>query len=176
VNLIRGFTIEESMNPLTPEDVQAALDALGLIIRVQVFEGSTATAPEAAAAIGTELGSIVKSLCFVVDGQPTVVLTAGDRRVDDRKLGELFGVGRKKVKIADAATTLAVTGYEIGGVAPVGHRSVVPILIDSTLQRYEVVYAAAGSPKSIFPISFHTLVSVTGGRIVDIAREEPAQP
>ncbi len=160
------------MNPLTPADVQAALDALGLNIRVQFFEVSTATAPEAAAAAGAELGSIVKSLCFVVAGQPVVVLTAGDQRVDDRKLGELFGVGRKKVKIADAATTLAVTGYEIGGVPPIGHRTALPILIDATLQRFEVVYGAAGSPNAIFPIPFTTLVAVTAGRVVDIAKDE----
>lgn len=159
------------MSLRTPQDVQAVLEALGLELRVQVFDASTATAPQAAAAIGTELGSIVKSLCFVVDGQPVLVLAAGDRLVDDRKLAALYGVGRKKVRIADAETTLRATGYAPGGVAPVGHPQPLPILIDATFERYEVVYAAAGSPNAIFPIPLPTLIQITGGRLVDIAKE-----
>jgi prolyl-tRNA editing enzyme YbaK/EbsC (Cys-tRNA(Pro) deacylase) len=104
-----------------------------------------------------------------------VVLTAGDKRVDDRKLGALFDVGRKKVKIADAATTAGITGYAPGGVPPVGHRTKVPILIDESLQRYEIVYAAAGSANTIFPISLETLIEVTGGRVADLAREDGVQ-
>lgn len=106
--------------PLGSADVEAALEGLGLETRVMTFDDSTATAPEAAEAIGTALGSIVKSLCFVVAGQPVIVLTTGDRRVDDRKLSALYGVGRKKVKIADAETTMAETGYAPGGVPPGG--------------------------------------------------------
>ena len=155
----------------TPQDVQADLDSLGLDIHVQIFEASTATAPQAAAAIGTELGSIVKSLCFVVDGEPLLVLAAGDRLVDDRKLAALYGVGRKKVHIADAETTLQATGYAPGGVAPLGHPRPLTILIDSTFERYEVVYAAAGSPNAIFPIPLKTLVQITGGQLADLAKE-----
>lgn len=158
----------------TPDHVQAALDALGLDIRVHVFEQSTATAPEAAAAVGCELGQIIKSLCFVVGEQPVVVLAAGDRRVDDRKLGALYGVGRKKVKIADPDTTVAVTGYAPGGVSPVGHRTQLPIIIDDTLQRYEMVFAAAGSSNAIFPVPFEMLVQATGGQVADVVRDEEA--
>ncbi len=159
------------MKPRGPADVQAALDSLGLGIQIRTFDESTATAPEAAAAIGCELGAIVKSLCFVVDNRPVVVLTAGDQRADDRKIAALFNVGRKKVKLADAEATVEATGYEPGGVPPVGHVRPLPVLIDSTLGRYEVVYAAAGSPNAIFPIRFETLVSVTAGLVEDIVRE-----
>jgi prolyl-tRNA editing enzyme YbaK/EbsC (Cys-tRNA(Pro) deacylase) len=151
-------------------DVEAALEGLGLETRVMTFDDSTATAPEAAEAIGTALGSIVKSLCFVVAGQPVIVLTAGDRRVDDRKLSALYGVGRKKVKIADAETTIATTGYGPGGVPPVGHRRALPVWIDETLARFEIVYAAAGSEKDIFAVPYETLVEVTGGRVADLAK------
>lgn len=160
------------MKPRGPADVQAALDGLGLGIQIRTFDESTATAPEAAAAIGCELGAIVKSLCFVVDNRPIVVLTAGDQRADDRKIAALFNVGRKKVKLADAETTVEATGYEPGGVPPVGHVRPLPVLIDSTLGRYEVVYAAAGSPNAIFPIRFETLVGVTAGLVEDIVRED----
>ncbi len=160
------------MDPLTPADVQAALNRLGLDTSIRQFDESTATAPEAAAAIGTELGSIVKSLCFLVDGTPIIVLAAGDQRVDDRKLGGLYSVGRKKVKIADAQTTLEVTGYTPGGVPPVGHRNPLTVVIDRTLSRYETVYAAGGASNAIFPIPFTTLVEVTGGQVADVARDE----
>ena len=159
------------MTTRTPEDVQTALNALGLDVQVRVFESSTATAQQAADAIGTELGSIVKSLCFVVDGRPMLVLTAGDRQVDDRKLAALFGVGRKKVKIADHQATIDATGYAPGGVSPVGLSHPLPILIDATLQRFMLVYAAAGSPYAIFPIGLDTLVKITGGQIADIAKD-----
>lgn len=160
------------MDPLTPEHVQAALDAIGLGIRIQTFADSTATSQEAADAIGTELGSIVKSLCFFIDGEPVVVLGSGDQRMDERKLGALRGVSRKKVRMATVEQSIEVTGYAPGGVPPVGHRSRLPIYIDDTLARYETVYAAAGSLNTIFPISLKTLVEVTGGEVIDIARKE----
>lgn len=100
-----------------------------------------------------------------------IALVAGDQRVDDRKLGALYNVGRKKVKIADAETTMARTGYAPGGVPPIGHRPHLPVLIDQTLARFEIVYAAAGSANSIFPIPFETLVSITRGHIADMAKD-----
>lgn len=156
---------------LNSGDFETALRELGLELRVMAFDDSTATAPQAAEAIGTELGSIVKSLCFVIGGQPVIVLAAGDRRVDDRKLSALYGVGRKKVKIADAETTMARTGYAPGGVPPVGHRTPIPVLIDETLARFEMVYAAAGSENSILAVPYETLVEMTGGSIADVAKE-----
>lgn len=159
------------MEARTSEDVQAALDALGLEIQVERFETSTATSQEAADSIGTALGSIAKSLCFVVDGEPLVVIASGDQRVDDRKLGALREVSRKKVKIANDEATIAATGYAPGGVPPIGHVQVLPVYIDEMLSRFELVYAAAGSPNAIFPIPYATLVEVTGGEVVDIAKQ-----
>jgi Cys-tRNA(Pro) deacylase len=158
------------MEPLSPDDVQAALDAKGAGIRVQTFETSTATAQEAADSIGTTLGSIVKSLCFVVDGEPVVVLGAGDQRIDTRKLAALRGVGRKKAKMATAEQSVEYTGYAPGGVPPVGHRVEMPVYIDETLSRFETVYAAAGAPNTIFPIGFEALVNLTSGQVVDLAQ------
>jgi prolyl-tRNA editing enzyme YbaK/EbsC (Cys-tRNA(Pro) deacylase) len=158
------------MQARTPDDVQAALDALGLDIQVQMFETSTATSQEAADSIGTSLGSIAKSLCFLVGGEPVVVIASGDQRVDDRKLGALREVSRKKVKIANAEATVEATGYAPGGVPPVGHANALPIYLDQTLSRFELVYAAAGSPNAIFPIPYQTLVEVTGGEVVDLAK------
>jgi Cys-tRNA(Pro) deacylase len=134
------------------------------------FDQSTATAPLAAAAIGCEVGAIVKSLCFLVDGQPVIVLTAGDQKVDDKKLAALYGVSNKRVKIADPATVERVTGFSVGGVTPVGHRERVPILVDRSLERYTTVYAAAGAAHAIFGIPLSRLVELTGGRVEDVVK------
>ncbi len=155
----------------TPDDVQAALNALGVDTRVTRFEQSTATAQQAADAIGTQLGSIVKSICFVVGDQPVLVLAAGDRLIDDRKLGNLYGIGRKKVRIADFQTTVLATGYEPGGVSPVGHPETLPVLVDATLQRFRRVFVAAGAPNAIFPIDLADLVRITGSKFVDVAKD-----
>lgn len=159
------------MEPFTPQDVQAALDTLGTGIRIQTFETSTATSAEAAASIGTSLGSIVKSLVFMVDGQPLVILASGDQRIDTRKLAARYAVSRKKVKVATTEECVTIVGYAPGGVPPVGHRSHVPILIDQTLGRYEMVYAAAGAPNAIFPIPYAQLVEITGGQVADVVVE-----
>jgi Cys-tRNA(Pro) deacylase len=144
---------------------------MGVDTTVRYFEQSTATAQQAADAIGTQLGSIVKSLCFSVDGRFVIVLAAGDRMVDDRKLGARYGVGRKKVKIADPDTTIRVTGYAPGGVCPVGHPEPLPMIIDLSLQRFKTVFASAGTPYAIFPISIGDLVRISGGEVVDIVRD-----
>lgn len=159
------------MRELSTEDVRAAMDSLGVDVEIIIHDESTKTAPEAAAAVGTQLGSIVKSLCFMVDGQPVVVLAAGDKKVDDRKLAAVYDVGRKKVRIADAESTIKLTGYAPGGVPPLGHATDLPVYIDESLGRFETVYAAAGSPYAIFPVSFKTLVEVTGGQVLDLAKD-----
>jgi Cys-tRNA(Pro) deacylase len=153
------------------ERVQAALDAMNLSIHVVEFTASTATAPEAAAAAGCELGAIVKSLLFTIADQPVLVLVAGDRMADDKKLAERFGVGKKKVKLADAETVLRVTGYEVGGVPPVGHDTRLPTLIDESLGRFETVWAAAGAHNAVFPIAYSKLIEITNGQVAALTEE-----
>ena len=150
---------------------QAARDALDLDIRVQTFDALTSTAEEAAAAIGCELGAIVKSLCFIVADEPVLVLAAGDRRVDSKALRRIFSVSKRQVGIADRETVLRVTGYEVGGVPPLGHPQLLRTLIDRSLARFATVYAAAGTPHAIFPIPYETLVAVTAGTVEELVLE-----
>ncbi|TEU19980.1 MAG: YbaK/EbsC family protein [Anaerolineales bacterium] len=138
----------------------------GLDISVVELDKSTRTAQLAAEAIGTELGSIVKSLVFLADGKPALVLVAGDRRADTRKLAQVLEA--KKVKMADADTVRAETGFAIGGVPPVGHHTRLPTIIDRSLSRFETVYAAAGSPRAVFPIAYDVLLQVTAGQVADV--------
>ncbi len=157
------------------EQVQAALDTFGQGIRVIEFASSTATAPEAAKAAGCELGAIVKSLLFLIDGQPVIVLAAGDRIVDQKRLGALYNVGKKRVKLAGAQTVLEMTGYEVGGVPPVGHARSLPVLVDDSLGRFETVWAAAGAPNAIFPIAYTELIKITSGRVVALTEQQTSR-
>jgi Cys-tRNA(Pro) deacylase len=146
--------------------VQEFLQAHGLDTRVVELDKSSRTAQMAADAIGTELGSIVKSLVFVADGAIILALVAGDRRADLTKLSQAAQAGQ--IRIANADEVREKTGYAIGGVPPVAHRDAMPTLIDRSLGRFKTVYAAAGSPRAIFAIEFTALTELTRGRLVDI--------
>jgi prolyl-tRNA editing enzyme YbaK/EbsC (Cys-tRNA(Pro) deacylase) len=150
-----------------PARVQAALEAAGLDIAIVKLEKSARTAQLAADALGTTLGSIVKSLVFLADGEPILVLVAGDRRADPAKLRSLLG--SRKVSIADAERVQRETGFSIGGVPPVGHLRPLPTWIDGSLARFDIVYAAAGHPHAVFPIAFEALVCLTDGHVAELA-------
>jgi len=141
--------------------------ALGLDLAVREFPAGTRTAADAAAAIGCQIGQIVKSLVFMADQAPLVVLTSGANRVDPAKVGRAAGAAA--VRKADAAEARAATGYAIGGTPPFGHARDLPVLVDRDLTRFEPVWAAAGTPHHVFPISPADLVRVTGGRVADVA-------
>lgn len=165
------------MDVLTPQAVLTELQRAGLNTEMRFFETTTATSQQAADNIGCELGQIVKSLCFIVETEaartPILVLASGDQRVDDRKIADLFNVGRKRVKIATADECVAIYGYAPGSVPPLGHRTAnLPTFVDDSLQRYDQLYAAGGAHNAIFPITLAQLVQVTGGRIADVVRRE----
>jgi len=149
-----------------PLRVQAALKAAGLDISIVQLRKSARTAQLAADALDTRLGSIVKSLLFLADGEPVLVLVAGDRRADPARLKSLLGA--RRVMIADAERVRQETGFSIGGVPPVGHQRPLPTWIDSSLDRFETLYAAAGHPQAVFPIAFETLVRITGGHVAAV--------
>lgn len=144
--------------------VREALARKGVHERIVVLEESAATAEAAAAALGVELGAIVKSLVFLVGPDPVLVLVAGDRRCAAERLPELTGL-QGEVRKADAATVQKVTGFSIGGVAPVGLLRPLPTVIDASLGRFPRVYAAAGHPHCLFETNLDELAFLTGGRI-----------
>jgi prolyl-tRNA editing enzyme YbaK/EbsC (Cys-tRNA(Pro) deacylase) len=140
-------------------------------IEVLEFDASTATSQLAAQQVGCDLGQIAKSIVFLVDDKPVIVVTSGDMRVDDRKIADRFGVSRKKIRTASAEECVAITGYAPGGVPPFPHRrGDIALYIDISLQRYERVFAAAGASNAIMPIAFDELAALTGGTIADFAK------
>lgn len=129
---------------------QELLIARGVDVAVRMLPGSARTAPEAAAAIGVEVGQIVKSLVFLRGEEPVLVLCAGDRRVDAQRLG---------LTPARAERVRELTGYAIGGIPPLGHAEPLPTLIDESFARFDVVWAAAGHPHAVFPIAVPALLA-----------------
>lgn len=160
------------MQAMGVADVQWALERMQLDIRIVEFETPTATSQQAAANIGCDLGQIVKSLGFVVNKTtPVLVLSSGDQTVDYRKLAAILQVGRKKVRMMNADQCLAILGYLPGSVPPIAHRTEgFAIFLDTTLRRYERVYAAGGAPNAIFPIKLSTLHKVTGATYGDVVK------
>jgi prolyl-tRNA editing enzyme YbaK/EbsC (Cys-tRNA(Pro) deacylase) len=120
----------------------------GLEVEVLLLPDSTRTAAEAADACGCALGQIVKSLVFVVEGRPTMVLCAGDRRVEAID-------GRP----ATAAEAREATGFAIGGIPPLGHDVELPTVVDASLGRFEEIWCAAGTPHAVFRTSLSALLT-----------------
>jgi Cys-tRNA(Pro) deacylase len=149
--------------------VRVALQAGGVATEVVEFPHSTRTAADAAAVVGTTVGQIVKSLVFVADRQPVLVLTSGANRVDAGKLAR--AARARRVEKAAADVVRDVTGFAIGGVPPVGHARPLPVYIDRDLLDFEIVYAAAGTPTSVFPIAPAALQRITAGAVVDLREE-----
>ncbi len=158
------------MEALGPDVVSAALRCLGSDSSVHHFDDQTSTSQDAARVLGILLGQIAKSLCFLGDGSPFLVVTSGDTKVLEARIAKALGIGRKKIKIAKPKECVDLFGYLPGGVPPVGLRSPeVPVYVDRSLSRYEVVWAAGGSPHDNFPTSFDALLTLTGGEAVDWA-------
>src|SRR5579875_2273558 len=135
-------------------------------IEVLELDADTSTAPLAAAALGTDVASIVKSLPFVAGDEPVLVLASGDRSVDLGRMRAVFGV--ESIRLAKPSEVLSVAGYRVGGVPPLAHRTTLRTLFDRRLLKKGQVYAAAGAGNAIFPIEPDRLVAMTGAEIVDL--------
>jgi prolyl-tRNA editing enzyme YbaK/EbsC (Cys-tRNA(Pro) deacylase) len=144
---------------------RAAVAPLGLHPEIREFDESTHTAAEAAAAIGCPVAAIVKSLVFEAGGAPLLVLVSGPNRVDTAALGARLGVDIGK---ADAALVKSATGYSIGGVPPLGLSSPLRTVMDEDLLELDVVWAAAGSATSVFPIDPADLARLTGAEVAPV--------
>lgn len=143
-----------------------ALRAAGVNAEVTEFAESTRTAEEAAAAVGTTVGQIVKSLVFLAGGSPILALVSGTNRADTAKLAVAAG---GPIRRADAEAVREATGYAIGGVPPLGHTTSLRTFLDRDLLQYPTVWAAAGTPNAVFEIAPHELERITHAEVIDLA-------
>ena len=144
----------------------AVLRDLGVPGEVRELPESAPTATAAAAQLGCEVGAIANSLVFNADGAPLLVMTSGAHRVDTGRVAQLIGAAA--VQRADARSVRAWTDQAIGGVGPVGHPAPIRTVVDTWLEKYDVIWAAAGHPHTVFPTSFAELVRITEGTPADV--------
>ena len=139
------------MHPTADRFATRAREELGFDARIEEFPQGTKTAADAAAAIGCDVGQIVKSLVFAADGDPIVVLTAGNCRVDEEALASELDV--EEFRTADAGEVKSATGWSIGGVPPFLHETDVPVFLDGSLETHDRIWAAEGTPSAVFELS-----------------------
>jgi prolyl-tRNA editing enzyme YbaK/EbsC (Cys-tRNA(Pro) deacylase) len=135
----------------------------GITAEIVVLPDAAATAALAAEALGVEVGAIANSLVFWSDGEPLLVMTSGAHRVDTAALAARLGLGH--TARASAEQVREATGQAIGGVAPTGHPAPLTTVVDEALASYPEVWAAGGTPHTVFPLTFDELVALTGGTV-----------
>jgi prolyl-tRNA editing enzyme YbaK/EbsC (Cys-tRNA(Pro) deacylase) len=164
------MSAEQPPNDLHPnaEKVRLAAAELGLAITIRRFPEGTRTAVDAAAAVGCELGQIVKSLIFAVDGELVLAYVSGSNQLDERKLA--MAAGGHACQRVDAERVREATGFPIGGVPPFGHAQPLRVFLDPDLLTHETVWAAAGTPHDVFEIDPRRLVEASHASTVELKR------
>lgn len=148
------------------DSIAAALVAAGLANTIRTLDSSARTAALAAEQLGVDVGAIANSLVFNADGEPLLVMTSGAHRVDTAMLAATLGM--TKIKRADPDFVRAATGQTIGGVAPTGHPAPLRTIVDMSLADFPLLWAAAGHPNSVFSLTFHELVALTSGAVMNV--------
>ena len=146
--------------------VHDSLRSVGITGDIVVLPDAASTAPLAAAALGVEVGAIANSLVFWSDGEPLLVMTSGAHRVDTVALAERLG--RQRIQRATPEQVRDATGQAIGGVAPTGHPAPLMTIVDEDLSGYPEIWAAGGTPHTVFPLTYDELVRLTGGAVVKV--------
>jgi Cys-tRNA(Pro) deacylase len=158
-----------SQPPLVPDDLACYLRESSIVAELLPMPVETPTVPAAAAALGVQPAQIVKSLLFLIRDEPVLVIACGDTPVDRRALANRFGVGKKQIKLADAETVLARTGYAVGGVPPFGHRQPAPVLLDRAVRVWDVIYAGGGDDRTLLRITPDELARATSAEWIALA-------
>ena len=158
------------MKPAESSSALKVQAALGDRFQVLEFDSSTRTAADAAAAIGCEVAEIAKSLIFrgQTSGRAVMIIASGVDRVDEKKAAAAVG---EPIARADADFVREATGFAIGGVPPIGHKTKPVVLIEEQLMRFAEIWAAAGTPNAVFCLTPSDLVEMTGGRVAAVARK-----
>ena len=160
--------------PLNRTDLQAFIDTHHLAAVILPMAEHTATVDDAAAALGVDANLIIKSLVFMADSTPILVVNNGLARVDRKKLADCLGMSRKRVKFATVRQALETTGYVVGSMPPFGHRQPLRTLVDTATAGLETVYGGGGGIDAMMRLSPSELLRVTHAEVVDISERTPA--
>ncbi len=152
----------------TPDDLQAYLTAHNIPAEIIHLAAETPTVPAAADALQVSVDQIVKTVIFLIDGRPYAVLASGVRRIDPRKLAQRFGVSRKKVRLVDSETVIALTGYAPGTVPPFDHRQTLTPIMDPAVCAQETVYAGGGGIAAMLRIRSADLLRLTNAELLRV--------
>lgn len=153
---------------LTPNDLQTFMDANHIPGKILFLEVPTPTVEAAAQAVGTDPEQIVKSVLFRVGEEGVLAITSGTRPIDQRVIAALYGVGRKRVKLADAETVLNITGYPVGTVPPFGHANPSRTLIDPSVLEHSEIYAGGGAHNALVRLDPREILCVTQAEVIDL--------
>lgn len=169
--------MNSSAGEVSSQRIQSVKDALasrGFLVEIIEFDESTRTAVEAAKVIGCDVAQIIKSLIFCIKetNEPLLILASGTNRVDEKAIEKKVGA---KIKKADAEFVRKKTGFAIGGVPPVGHRQKIKTLIDEDLLQFSELWAAAGTPNSVFRLVPKDIISCTDGVVASIKINDPGK-
>lgn len=159
--------------PLTDKDLAAYLDAYAIAGRLVYPDAPTPTVADAAEALGVSPERIVKSLVFIADDTPYLVIAAGEARVSQKRLRDVLGVSRRKLRMASPEEALEISGFEVGAMPPFGHRQPLPTLLDTLTVPTEhpnetIVYAGGGSKAAMVELSVATLLAVANPKTVPL--------
>ena len=156
-------------HPLTSTDLQHFIDEHHIEATILPMAEHTPTVPDAARALGVETEQIIKSLVFVINDEPILIINNGIARVDRRKIGKRLGVNRKKVKFASPEQALDITGYIVGSMPPFGHLQTLPTFVDPAITRLDIIFGGGGDIDAMMQLTPDEMLRVTAGEILDVS-------
>lgn len=156
---------------LTPQDLEVYIQQNNIDAEIIILEEYTPTVEMAAAAVNVSPEQIIKTLLFSVDGQAVLVIANGTGRIDRRLLGKHFGVSRKKTSFAGPDTVLELTGFEVGAVPPLGHRTSIPVLVDPSVLAQEIIFGGGGADNALMRLKPQDILQFNQAEVVSLQEE-----
>jgi prolyl-tRNA editing enzyme YbaK/EbsC (Cys-tRNA(Pro) deacylase) len=153
---------------LTPEDLQSFMSVQDISGEILYLDSLTLTVEGAAQAVGTSVEQIVKSILFLVNDRPILAITCGKAHVDRKAISSLFGVGKKKVKLASPEVVLRETGFGVGSMPPFGHRNRLTTLVDQRVLGQREVFAGGGAANALVKLNPQQLLRITNAQVMDL--------
>ena len=157
------------LQTLTSDDLQRFIEAHQIEATILPMAEHTPTVPDAARALGVETEQIIKSLVFVINNEPILIINNGTARVDRRKIGKRLGVNRKKVKFAEPEQALEITGYIVGSMPPFGHLQTLSTFVDPAITELDTIFGGGGDIDAMMRLTPDELLRMTDGEILSIS-------